>query len=161
MTPAPPVARRLSSIGCALVLVVAVALPGCGSRGATESTSAPPQKRARTRSAPGSACPARLVAFVDALGDLRRQLAVGLSYDQYTARVKALRADYEGVPIERLDLACLAASGTSGERAFNEYIEAANAWGDCLADASCDTATIEPVLQRKWRVASHLLGNAR
>src|ERR1700710_2509926 len=103
----------------------------------------------------------QLGAFVDALGGLRRQLAVGLSYDQYTARVKALRADYEGVPIERLDLACLAASGTPGERAFNKYIDAANAWGDCLADSSCDTATIEPVLQRKWQVASHLLGETR
>lgn len=139
-----------------------MALPGCGGGGdGPESTGAPPQKRAQARAALSSACPARLGAFVDALGGLRRQLAVGLSYDQYTARVKALRADYEGVPIERLDLACLAASGTSGERAFNKYIDAANAWGDCLADSSCDTATIEPVLQRKWQVASHLLGETR
>jgi hypothetical protein len=163
MTPAPPAARRLSLLGCALIAVAAVALPGCGDGGAATAESAaapPPQKQARTKATAGTACPARLGAFVGSLDTLRKQLAVGLSYDQYRARVKALRTGYEKLPIERLDLACLTASGTAAERAFNKYIDAANAWGECLADASCTTATIEPVLQRKWRRASHSLSEA-
>jgi hypothetical protein len=165
MTPAPSAARRLSPLGCALIVAVAVALPGCGDGGSAtaESTAPPaPQKQARTTATgPGAVCPARLDAFVRSLDSLRRQLAVGLSYDQYTARVKALRAEYEKLPIGRLGLACLATSGTPGERAFDKYVDAANAWGECLADASCETATIEPVLQRKWRLASHALSEAQ
>jgi hypothetical protein len=163
MTPPPPTARRLSPLGCALVVIAAVALPGCGDGGATaESTAAPPpQKQAQARASPDTDCPARLDVFVRSLDSLRQQLAVGLSYDRYAAKVRALRASYEKLPIERLDLACLTASGTPTERSFNKYIDAANAWGECLADASCDTATIEPVLQRKWRLASRLLGEAQ
>jgi hypothetical protein len=55
----------------------------------------------------------------------------------------------------------VAATGTPAEAALNRYIEATNAWGDCLADASCTTTTIEPVLQRKWRVASGFLKEAQ
>jgi hypothetical protein len=165
MTPAPPAARRLSLLGCALVAAVTVTLSGCGDRGAAtagNTTATPPaQNQAQATTAPGPPCPSRVNAFVKSLDSLRRQLAVGLSYDQYAARIKALRVDYEKLPIERLDLACLSVSGTSAERAFNKYIDAANAWGDCLADASCDTATIEPVLQRKWRLASRSLSEAR
>ena len=91
---------------------------------------------------------------------LRHQLAVGLSYEQYAARVKALRRDYDEIPTERLGLGCVTATGTPAEAALNKYADAANAWGECLADATCATATIEPVLQRKWRVASRLLGEA-
>jgi hypothetical protein len=88
---------------------------------------------------------------------LRRQLAVGLSYEQYAARMKGLRASYGEIPVERLAIGCLASIGTPSERALDKYIDAANAWGECLADASCTTDSIEPVLQRKWRIASHFL----
>jgi hypothetical protein len=74
--------------------------------------------------------------------------------------VKALRDRYDKLPIDRLAFGCLSSSGTPSEQAFNKYTDAANAWGACLADASCDTATIEPVLQRKWRSASGLLSEA-
>jgi hypothetical protein len=143
------------------VVAVAIVLPGCGSGGVTSTAAAPAQTRAQAKTASGAPCPSQVTAFVRALDVLRKQLAVGLSYDQYAARVKALGASYGKLPIERLDLACLAASGTAGERSFNKYIDAANAWGECLADASCGTATIEPVLQRKWRLASHSLSEAR
>jgi hypothetical protein len=164
MTPAPPAARRLSPLGCVLIAAAALVLPGCGDSGAAtaESTAAPPlQKQARVEAGPGAPCPAPVDDFVKALDSLRKQLAVGLSYDQYTAKVKALRAGYDKLPIDRLALACLTSSGTPSERAFNEYIDAANAWGECLADASCDTATIEPILQRKWRIASRSLSEAQ
>jgi hypothetical protein len=167
MTPAPPAVRRLSLLGCALVTGAALVLPGCGdSGGATAETAATPtapQKRTRASVAAGTAgapCPAPLGAFVRSLDSLRRQLTVGLSYDPYTTRVKALRAGYEKLPIRRFGLACLTASGTPAERSFDKYVDAANAWGQCLAEASCETATIEPVLQHKWRLASRFLSAA-
>jgi hypothetical protein len=52
-------------------------------------------------------------------------------------------------------------TGTPSEQALNEYIDAANAWGECLADAACTTASIEPILQRKWRMASRLLSEVQ
>jgi hypothetical protein len=55
----------------------------------------------------------------------------------------------------------LSSTGTPGEKALNKYIDATNAWGECLADASCTTATIEPVLQHKWRRASGFLSEAQ
>ena len=164
MTPATPAARRLSLLGCALIGAAALVLPGCGdgndAGAATTAGSAPsPPARspAEAAAAAGKRCPAQLNAFVKSLDALRKQLAVGLRYDQYAARTKALQARYAELPIERLALGCLVATGTPSERAFNKYTDAANAWGQCLADASCDTATIEPVLQRKWRVAAHFL----
>jgi len=75
--------------------------------------------------------------------------------------VKSLRGSYAQLPIDRLTLECVTATGTPTEAALNKYIDAANAWDECLADASCTTATIEPVLQRKWRVASGSLSEAQ
>jgi hypothetical protein len=161
MTPAPPAARRLSLLACALA-AAALSLPACGSDGdaTAESAAAAPGKQAEA-AARDRPCPRQVDAFLNSLDALRRQLAVGLSYEQYTVRIKALRASYGEVPVERLEIGCLAAAGTPGESALNKYIDAANAWGECLADAACTTAAIEPVLQRRWRMASRFLSAAR
>jgi hypothetical protein len=106
------------------------------------------------------ACPAKVDSLLAALERLRRQLAVGLSYDQYADAVRSLRAEYAAIPVDHLAIGCLRSTGTPAERALNRYIDGANAWGECLADAACTTATIEPVLQRQWRVASHFLSEA-
>jgi hypothetical protein len=161
MTLAPPAARRLSLLGCALVATLALGLPGCGEEGTAApggATAQPP--KAKARSAAGG-CPKQLDTFVKSLDALRRRLAVGLSYEQYAAAIEGLRASYAEIPVDRLTIDCLATAGTLGERALNEYIDAANAWGECLADAACTTAKIEPVLQRRWRVASHHLSEAQ
>jgi hypothetical protein len=155
-----PSPHRLSLLGGVLAGAVLLLLPGCGRDGgatggsaATIQTKAAAGGEARTT----AGCPDQIDAFVDSLDTLRRQLAVGLSYEQYATRVKALRASYDQLPIDRLTIACLATTGTPAERAFDKYIDATNAWAQCLADASCATAAIEPVLQRKWRVASGFL----
>jgi hypothetical protein len=169
MTLAPPADRRLAPLGCALVAALALTLPGCGGDGAPAPDRAAahaaqqPKTAGTTPRARASAggCPRQVAAFVDSLDALRSRLAVGLSYEQYAAQIKRLRASYGEIPVDRLALDCLTATGTPSERALNEYIDATNAWGECLADASCTTATIEPVLQRKWRVASHFLSEAQ
>jgi hypothetical protein len=167
MPPLPSLQRLPASLGCVLGMAAMLLLTGCGDgTAATAGGNAPAQTTAASRPAPPKpepatlGCPARVDAFVEAMASLRRQLAIGLSYEQYAARVKALRHDHERIPVDHLALACLRTTGTPAEAALNKYVDAANAWGECLADAACTTATIEPVLQRKWRLASHFLAEA-
>jgi hypothetical protein len=166
MPPAPSAALRLPLLACALVLA-ALAIGGCGGDAGATAKDTPSAgdgtPTAATRGAKAATvalCPSRVDGLVEDLRRLRRQLAVGLSYDPYAARVKALTAAYDAVPVDHLTIACLHETGTPAERALNRYIDGANAWGECLADAGCTTETIEPVLQRKWRVASHFLSEA-
>jgi len=102
-----------------------------------------------------------LGSFVDSMADLRRKLAVGISYEDYLGEVQEARAAYAAIPDDRLGLGCLLAAGTPGERALNRYIAAANAWGECLAITACDTASVEPRLQQEWARASVLLSTAQ
>lgn len=165
MPPARPAAIRPTLLACALA--AALALSACGGDEGTTAGNAPsaPDGAQKARSGDvgatrAAACPVQVGGLVSDLSRLRRQLAIGLSYDQYAARVKQLNTAYAAIPVERLTIACLRSAGSPAERALNRYIDGANAWGECLADASCTTATIEPVLQRKWRVASHFLSEA-
>ncbi|HET9766298.1 MAG TPA: hypothetical protein VFS60_05600 [Thermoanaerobaculia bacterium] len=171
MRPAPFAARRMPPLGASLAVVAALLLSACGggdgAATAEGTTAATPEATVETSAITGDSagsaqpCPAKLYAFADLLERLRRRLAVGLSYEQYGSRVKALRASYGEIPVAHLGLGCLHTTATPAERAFNHYIDAANDWGECLADAGCSAATIEPVLQRKWRVASRFLSEAR
>jgi hypothetical protein len=138
-------ARRPSLLGCTLVAVAALSTPGCGddsaaTAGSSTSTQAKPKSSPTPRAA-AAGCPRQVYAFVRPLDTLRRQLAVGLSYERYAAAVEALRSRYDDLPIDRLTIGCLKTTGTPAEAALNKYIDAANAWGKCLADASCATAT--------------------
>lgn len=92
---------------------------------------------------------------------LRRRLAVGVTYDQYVDEVRGIRSTYGKIPIRRVQIDCLGAVATPGEEAFNRYIEAANDWGECVSEAGCGSEEIEPVLQRRWRIASHFLTEAK
>jgi len=111
--------------------------------------------------ASGESCRSQTHDFVDRLDALRSAVAVGLTYDAYLDQVRALQSTYAEVPVERLGVACLIAVGTLAERALNMYIGATNAWGDCLAVASCDLGSVEPELQRRWRQGSDQLSSAQ
>ena len=106
-------------------------------------------------------CRAQLGTFVHALDRLRVRLATGLSYEEYAAAVKKTRGAYAALPAAELPAECLVAAGTAAEKSLNRYIEAANAWGECLADAGCDAGVVEPELQRDWQIASHWLSEAQ
>ena len=83
MPPAITPTRRLPLLGCLLVGVAALLLPGCGGEGAAtaESTNVPqPKQQAKVEAPAARPCPAQVGAFVESLDDPRRQLAVGLSY---------------------------------------------------------------------------------
>lgn len=172
-------AVRLQLAGCALI--AALLLPGCGG-GSTTAGSATVTSRATTRPAKttaeadagrqqskptqhharaGSPCQSQLGSFVGSMDGLRRRLAVGVTYDQYVNEVHAIGSTYRDIPTREVEVDCLAAVGTPAEKAYNRYIEAANDWGGCVSELGCESATIEPVLQRRWRIASHFLSEAQ
>jgi hypothetical protein len=107
--------------------------------------------------APQAGCQSRLGEFVGRMDDLRQALLAGLSYSEYVVRVRAIRDAYEAVPIDRLGVDCLAGAASHAEEAFNQYLRAANVWGECAATAGCAASEIEGRLQRRWRIASKRL----
>jgi hypothetical protein len=163
MTTASPLPRRLSVLGCVLIGAIALTLSACGGEGSTTSagSATPKPKQQAKSSATGEGCPGQVDGFLDSMNTLRRRLATGVTYDEYVKEMTEVRAAYDDVPVGRLALGCLTGAGSPGERALNEYIAAANAWGDCLAKAGCDAATIESRLRSEWQVASHFLSAAQ
>jgi hypothetical protein len=119
----------------------------------------PPAPRLRVAKAAG--CKARLGDLVDRMDDLRQALLAGLDYSEYVLRVQAVRAAYEAVPIDRLGLACVAGPADNAEAAFNQYLRAANLWGECAGTAGCAASSIESRLQHRWKVASKSLEAAK
>jgi hypothetical protein len=175
-----PAAARLQLIGCALLAAMAIA--GCGADDSGTSTTVTSQEDGRFRDSGSSGaqksgndarstgkggrpsaagpCQGQLGSFVASMDSLRRRLAVGVTFDQYLAEVRGIRSTYRRIPIQGVQIDCLDAVGTPAEKAFNRYIEAANDWGECVSEAGCSSETVEPVLQRRWRIASHFLGEA-
>lgn len=86
---------------------------------------------------------------------------IGVSYEQYVAELDTVRDSYHRVPVGELDLACVSGPANSAERSFDGYLAAANTWGECVSEAGCETATLEPKLQRKWRAAAKQLAAAK
>lgn len=170
-----PAAARFQLAGCALV--VALMLGGCGSGGSDTAgsasatvTSDPTTTVAKQPASVGGKkqekasvadpCQTQLGSFVASMDSLRRRLAVGVTFDQYLAEVHGIRSTYLEIPTRQVEIDCLTAVGTPAEQAFNRYIEAANDWGECVSEAGCSSETVEPVLQRRWRIASHFLSEA-
>ena len=94
------------------------------------------------------------------MNDLRQSLLAGLSYDEYVVRVRAVRDAYEAVPVDKLGAACVTGPAAEAEHAFNEYLRAANAWGECAATAGCAASEVEGKLQHRWKLASKRLDAA-
>ncbi len=164
MNLAPARASRIPMLGCMVVVAVALLLLSACGEGDTAASAGAAATRTVKRSEPprrGVPCPAQVDGFLQSLRALRRELAVGLSYEQYAAAIGELQDAYDEIPVGRLTIDCLASAGSPAEDALNRYIDAANVWGECLADAACTTASVEPRLQRSWRVASKFLSEAR
>lgn len=147
-----------------------LALASCGGGGSStqSTTTATVQAKEPTPTAvkpppsdgKADGCQARLVDFLDRMDDLRQSLLAGLSYDEYVVRVRAIRAAYEAVPVGKLGAACVTGPAAQAEDAFNQYLRAANAWGECAATAGCAASDVEGKLQRRWKVASKKLDAA-
>jgi hypothetical protein len=161
--------HRLAPLAAA-GLALALALPACGSQApaapeptdaTTTISSAEPPPRDKSNSAAPTACASGLTGFLEGLEHLRRSLVIGVSYEQYVSELDTIRNSYARVPVAKLDLACVSGPATSAENSFDGYLAAANAWGDCVSEAGCETAALEPKLQRKWRLAAKQLAEAK
>jgi predicted small lipoprotein YifL len=166
-----------AALACLVVLVLSAALAACGGEGpatAKSASGAGPEltegsvqnradlARQRPRpAAPNGRCQTQVGAFLGAMEVLRRNLVVGLSYEQYVAEMKTIRRAYEAIPTDRVALGCLQAAGTPGESGLNQYIAAGNAWTGCVETPGCESASIEAELQRHWRTASRELSKAQ
>jgi hypothetical protein len=146
-----------------------LALASCGGSGSdAQSTAATVKAKATkpavTRPPQGGGqddrCEERLGNFLDRMKDLRQSLLAGLSYDEYVVRVRAIRDAYEAVPVDKLGVTCVTGPAAKAEDAFNQYLRAANAWGECAATAGCAASDVESKLQRRWKVASKNLDAA-
>lgn len=156
-------ARARAAIATAIASLALVA-SGCAGKEAVDGgpkAAAAPRASAASRGAARGSCRKILNPFVGSMEALRRKLAVGLTYRQYRHELEVVRGAYRAIPAKRVQLGCLLAAGGAGERALNRYIVAANAWGECLATASCELETVEPRLRRQWARASDLLSSAR
>jgi hypothetical protein len=146
-------------------LVTVLALASCGGGGSSTEKEvvvqeAQPEqvhvvKSNETKA--GGGCEAQLGEFVSRMTDLRQSLLAGLSYAEYVVRVRAIRDAYEAVPVKKLGVDCLDGAAGDAEDAFNQYLRAANTWGDCAATAGCAASEIEGKLQRRWHIASKSL----
>jgi hypothetical protein len=150
----------------ALLVGLALALASCGGGGpSTQASTAIVKAKATTPvTAPtpkAGGCKKQIGDFLARMNDLRQALLAGLSYAEYVVRVRAIRDAYEAVPVDRLGAGCLAGAASDAEDAFNQYLRAANVWGECAATAGCAASEIEGRLQRRWKVASKSLNAAR
>jgi hypothetical protein len=154
------------------LIILALALSACGSGSSTTTSVTVSEKTVRSeetapattkpvkQAATGEACEARLGDFLDRMNDLRQSLLAGLSYDEYVVRVRAIRDAYEAVPVDKLGADCVTGPAAKAEDAFNQYLRAANAWGECAATAGCAASEVEGKLQKRWKQASSKLDAA-
>jgi hypothetical protein len=153
-------------------IVTVLALASCGGGGSSTGSTSAAEKTVRSQeskpvasspsqgSAKEDACQARLGNFIARMNDLRQSLLAGLSYDEYVVRVRAIRDAYEAVPVDKLGATCVTGPAAKAEDAFNQYLRAANAWGECAATAGCAASEVEGKLQHRWKLASKSLDAA-
>ncbi len=150
--------RTLASLALVCALLAA-----CG--GTTPATPTTPSAPTPTPT-PGpisAECADDLRPVLDALEQMDARLDVGLNRSQYGDRMGDISVAYN-----RLDATTLVGKGAGCiatavllEEAFNEYIQANTAWGDCIASSSCSMDSVQPKLQRHWSTASGKLASAR
>jgi hypothetical protein len=134
---------RLAPAIAALMLIAALALPA----------SADQPQTAR--------CGQVLGDLLDTTESLDNLVAVGVDYESHLSAVNHVRAAYAEVEAGELPLPCLVEVAAPTERALNAYIDAANTWGECLADAACEDESVEPELQRLWARARAQIASAQ
>ena len=147
-----------------MLLALALISVGCGEEqtAATGAETTRPAAKPKPHGlAAAKRCRRSLAEFLDAMESLNNTVAVGLNYAGYLGMVNRVRATYAEIDADRLSVVCLARVASPAEQALNEYIVAANTWGEFLTTASCSPEEVEPKLQRRWAAASDLVAQAQ
>ena len=151
-----------------ILVVIVLALAGCGGSIAPGGADANPSAAASTTATvrPATATPApldcgpELTDFVDQLAELDSRLTIGLNFADYTTHVSDAVVAHDRIPAEDLSLACLDI-GVDAENALKAYADAHDTWNTCIDDAACSNDSITPQLQAKWAEATDLIDTAK
>jgi len=149
---------------CSLALVGTACGSGSGSRSDTGSKSdtAAAERAAAKREAQAeyAKCQSQVGNLIKTESNLSSHLDVGLNYNEYTHSVGDVKAAYDSVPNDSLDIKCLPA-GVAAENALNQYTKAATVWDSCFEDINCSNDSIDPTLQKRWAKASTYIERAK
>lgn len=160
----------MRAVAVAAACALGFAFIACGTDEETERRVAEAEKQVnelteeieelREKLTEGQDCEEQVAEVRTALSDLKAELAVGMSYDEYANAVSDASVAHGRVEVSRMDIECVSDVGVPLEKALNKYIKAANEWGDCIDELSCDLDAIDPKLQRLWHDAGDLLADA-
>jgi hypothetical protein len=106
-------------------------------------------------------CQSQLSEYLNVLSETESRLGVGMSFADYSEQVGDASVIYDRIPFGRMTSRCIFGPGIKAEEGGNAYIDAYNAWNDCIGDFYCDIDSIDPELQDEWSKASRKLSAAR
>jgi hypothetical protein len=149
----------------ALVIVMLAAAAACGSTSSTTSTNpagsgsgSPPAASAASLEIYNQ-CNHQIGKWMTALKALNSRLDIGLTESDYTKELGNISVVYHEIDFSSLSPQCLV-PGVKAEKAFNDYIDASNAWSKCFASLTCTNAKVRPKLQSFWAAATRQLDKA-
>jgi hypothetical protein len=154
--------RQVSSVALVIVMLAAAA---CGSTSSTTSTN---PAGSGTGSPPAAStaspeiydqCNHQIGKWMTALKALNSRLDIGLTESDYTRELGNISVIYHEIDFNSLSPQCLV-PGVNAEKAFNDYIDASNAWSKCFASLTCTNAKVRPKLQSFWAAATRQLDKA-
>ena len=151
--------RPVSSVALVIVMLAAAA---CGSTSSATSTN---PAGSGTGSPPAAStaspeihdqCNHQIGKWMRALKALNSRLDIGLTDSRELGDISVI---YHEIDFNSLSPQCLV-PGVKAEKAFNDYIDASNAWSKCFASLTCTNAKVRPKLQSFWAAAARQLDKA-
>jgi hypothetical protein len=98
-------------------------------------------------------CNQQLGRWMTALKSLNSRLDIGMVESDYTKELGNISVVYHEIDFKSLSAQCLV-PGVTAEKAFNDYIDADNAWSKCISSMACTNAKVRPKLQAFWAAAT-------
>jgi hypothetical protein len=106
-------------------------------------------------------CEGQVGGFLTALQGLRSRLFTRIRYAEYSNQLRTVRGSYDRISFGDLAFGCLSGVALPAESAMNSYVEANVRWNDCITRVRCDTTSVIPTLQQRWRNAAQSLRAAQ